>query len=119
MTVRKNLITIRARFPPSGYSWPRGQEGYSTVPPEFPPTFTPWVQPSAAQAVLGFTNPQGVKVTTTLAMALGADGVTWSCLWDSSAAGRGLVTWVVFASGTVQAANQGQFEIEANYVNTF
>lgn len=106
--VRKSLITISAQFVPPG--WRQWIDGVEQSPP---------TQPSAAEVVLSFRNPGGAKVSTTLAMTIGEDGLTWTAQWDSSAAGRGLVKWVVFASGGVQAANEGEFYVEANSVNTF
>jgi hypothetical protein len=108
--VRKNLVTINAKFVPPGYEpW-----NCQTNAPNPPP-----IQPTMAEAVLGFKNLSGANVSQTIPMTLGSDGVTWSCLWDSSAAGAGEVEWVVFASGAVQSANQGRFQILANRVNTF
>jgi hypothetical protein len=106
--IRKNLITISAQFLPPGY------QQYINEVLQPPPT-----QPSAAEAVLQFCNPARAVVTTTIPMTLGTDGMTWTCLWDSSACGGGSVNWVVYASGTVQSANQGTFQIVANSANTF
>lgn len=108
--VRKSLVTINTKFVPPGYeAW-----NCQTNQPNPPPT-----QPTSAEAVLNFNNPAGAPVTVTIPMSLGSDGVTWTCQWDSSAAGQGLVSWVVYASGAVQAANQGQFYIAANSANNF
>lgn len=106
--VRKQLITINAKFVPPG--WCAFINGVAQPIP---------MQPTAAEVVLTFCNPAGSEVTTTLPMTLGVDGVTWSAVWDSSAAGKGTVTWVVFASGAVQAADQGSFQILANRTNVF
>lgn len=120
--VRKNLITINAHFIPPG--WP-GWNGvapwwtYSTVPPENCPVPTPPPQPTTVICVMQFCNPAKAKVTVTIPMTLQSNGWQWQCLWDSSAAGPGMVTWVIYGSGTVQAAQQGQFMILANAVNNF
>lgn len=108
--IRKSLVVVSAKFVPPGYEyWNR-----ETNSPNPPPT-----QPSAAEAVLEFCNTAGAVNTVTLPMTLGSDGITWSCTWDSSASGQGMVKWVVFASGAVQAVNQGQFMILANSPNNF
>lgn len=109
--VRKNLITINARFAPPGYrEWNR--ETHMRNPP---PT-----QPTQAEAVLKFrgANNSGPQ-TVTLPMTVGEDGLTWSVIWDSSASGQGVVSWVVYASGAVQSAAQGVFQISAIDVNNF
>lgn len=106
--VRKNLVTINAQITPPGYC-----PFINGVAQPLP------VQPTAAEAVLTFCSPGGSQVTTTIPMTLGTDGLTWSCQWDSSATKGGTVEWVVFASGVVQAAAQGQFQILANRTNVF
>lgn len=119
--VRKNLITINARFVPPGTNNCVGVGGYSTVPPSPPAPVVIPPQPTSASCTLEFPSPSGAQVTQTLPMTLGSDGITWSCQWDSSACGPGTsqVSWVVYGSGVVQAAAQGQFTVIANPVNTF
>jgi hypothetical protein len=103
--VRKNLITINSKIVPPGFEY----WNHETNLPNPLPT-----QPTAVNVTLEFCNLQGFKNTVVIPMTLGTDGATWSCLWDSSAARAGEVTWVVYASGAVQAAQQGQFTIQAN-----
>lgn len=119
--VRKSLVTINAKFVPPNSSSCVGNGGYSTVPGVPPNPLTPPPQPTSAVAVLEFPAPSGACVTDQIPMTLGGDGVTWSCQWDSSACGPGtsVVNWVVYGSGVVQAAAQGQFTVLANKVNTF
>lgn len=123
--VRKQLVTISAVFNPvpplCGPTGPCcGDDDYSTVPPNPPcPPYVPPTQPTSAEAVLSFNNQGGFPVSTTIPMTLGSNGYTWSCQWDSSACGGGEVTWVVYASGVVQAAAQGQFFVVANAANNF
>lgn len=109
--VRKNLIQINARFVPPGWCYWNKQTNSPNPPPP---------QPSNAVVVLKFI-PTGTKtpLSVQVPMTLGADGVTWSCTWDSSASGEGVVEWVVYGSGTVQSANQGVFTILANPANVF
>lgn len=75
-------------------------------------------QPSAVSAVIAYKDLSGVSQRVTLTMTqvlLGSS--TWSVSWDSSVAGQGLVQWAVFGTGSLIAANQGQFNIEANAAN--
>lgn len=126
--IRKQLVTISAVFNPACQPYPCGPTGpypcgdddYSTVPPNPPcPPYVPPTQPTSAVAQLNFCSLTGQQVSTTIPMTLGSNGFTWSCTWDSSACGGGLVTWVVYASGVVQAAAQGQFVVLANSANNF
>lgn len=73
-------------------------------------------QPNTVQAELQFPVLDGTRSTALISLSL-SDGV-WTGTWDSSAAGQGTVYWVAYASGVVQAAAQGQFEICANAANT-
>lgn len=108
--VRKNLIQINARFVPPGFKyWNKETNSPNPAPP----------QPATAVAVLKFKSSTGLVSTSNVSMTLGSDGITWSCSWDSSAAGEGAVSWVVYAAGGVQSANQGVFTILANPANTF
>lgn len=93
--VRKNVLVASATFTPlSGTS-----------------------SPSSATCVLNFTNTAGVSTQVSLSMTLGADGATWSVNWDSSAAQAGPVSWLIYSSGSVQAAAQGTFTVLANAAN--
>ncbi len=106
--IRKNLVTISSQFIPPGYC--AYVDGVAQPPPP---------QPSTVEVVLLFRAPGGASVTGTYPMTLQADGITWLYLWDSSLTGGGIVSYVVYASGAVQAADQGQFTILANQANTF
>lgn len=72
-------------------------------------------QPDSVTANLVFKDIAGVGQQASITLAL-ADGV-WTGAWDSTAAGQGIVYWVVYGTGTVQAAAQGQFNICANAAN--
>ena len=100
---RKNLIQVSATFLPPGF-----------VAGSSPPT-----QPSSVEAVLRYCTLAGNAASATVPLTLQADGITWLGDWDSSAAGEGPVSWVIYGSGAVQAAQQGQFFIVANKANVF
>lgn len=93
--VRGNAITISATF--------TAADGSTT-------------QPTAASTVVVYKDLSGVTQRTTLAMT--HSGSSWSVNWDSSVAGQGLAQWAVFGTGSLVAADQGQFNIEANAANT-
>lgn len=94
--VRKNAITISATFTAAN-----GDDN---------------LQPSAAYVELVFQDLSGSTQRVSLTMSE-SSGV-WSATWDSSAAGPGTVQWVAYGTGTLEAAQQGQFEILANAANT-
>lgn len=104
--VRKNLIIFKSFF--------------------FVPDQAKSVQPTSVSMVLRFKNTNGVATQVTIALT--SSGATptpptpayeWSGQWDSSAAQEGTVYWTAYASGTVQAAEQGSFVIDANPSNNF
>ncbi len=83
-------------------------------------TFTPTTgtdQPTSALARLQFVDLNGVKQNVSVPMTEGDDNL-WTGTWDTSAAGDGTVSWVVYGTGSLEAAAQGQFQIEANAANT-
>lgn len=41
----------------------------------------------------------------------------WTGSWDSSAAADGVVEWLVYGDGALQAASQGRFNLLANLAN--
>lgn len=86
-------------------------------------------QPSAANCELSFYTPVQVAslaagatnvipTTVAIAMMYNATNGLWVCTWDSSAAGDGTVEWMIYGYGTLQAASEGCFVIEANAANT-
>ena len=75
-------------------------------------------QPSAATLVLTYKNQIGAMLTTSLSMMYNNTAGAWVAEWDSSAAGRGTVFWMAYGYGQLQAATEGQFDIEANSANT-
>lgn len=82
-------------------------------------TFTPvtgTAQPSSAEAVLVYTDPNGDPASSTVTLTKDANDV-WSGVWDSNLSGCGIVQWVIRCSGGVQAATQGMFIIAANTAN--
>ena len=95
--VRKNTVAISTSF--------AAADGSAT-------------QPSAASCVLSFNNQAGVATTATIALTYNATTKLWTGTWDSSAAGDGTVFWMVYGYGTLQAADEGCFVIEANAANT-
>lgn len=94
---RGNAIIVSGTFKPKA-----GQAGTAT---------------SAAVRFV-YTNVSGATATDNLSMTLGADGVTWSVSWDSTLCKSGLVQWWARSAGTLIAAAQGDFTIEANAANT-
>lgn len=76
------------------------------------------VQPSSAFCVLNYKALSGNVQTISLTMTYDVLTGTWRALWDSSVAGRGTVSWVVYGVGPLQAAMEGCFEILANAANT-
>lgn len=104
--VRKNPITFKCSF--------------------FVPGQPASVQPTSVSMVLRFKNTNGTPTQVTIALT--SSGATptpptpayqWSGQWDSSAAQEGTVYWTAYASGTVQASDQGSFVIDANPSNNF
>lgn len=72
-------------------------------------------QPDSVTANLSFRDINGISQVASVPLTL-ASGV-WTGEWDSTAAGQGIVYWVVYGTGTVQPAAQGQFNICANAAN--
>ncbi len=97
--VRKNLLLISGTFVVPG------QESTD--------------QPQNVVCQLSFLSLNGVPSTDTINMSFDSATNVWSATWDSSAAQAGTVSWVVFGSGGVQAAAQGQFQLQANAANNF
>jgi hypothetical protein len=99
----------------------------------FPPTTTP-PEPATVTCVLSYSAPvspptwncapgapfvcppPAPKLSATIVLTLQSDGVTWSGTWDSSVA-EGKVDWVVYSTGSVVAAAQGSFVVNANAAN--
>lgn len=117
--VRKNLLTLSGKFFVPGFCYGHHCPDGSPTPP----------QPSAVQCVLTYYPPTAqssfghepckippVQMKSALNLTLGLDGVTWSGQWDSSVA-EGRVDWVVYSSGSVVAAAQGNFVVRANAAN--
>jgi hypothetical protein len=80
-----------------------------TPPPACPPNDWPFGAP-------GYCPPAPPQLTQTISLTLQSDGVTWQGTWDSSVA-EGRVDWVVYSAGSVQAAAQGTFYVQANSAN--
>lgn len=84
-------------------------------------TFTPvdgsGAVPLFAEAVLVYTNLSGSQSRAVVPLARGADGVTWSGVWDSSVAKAGAVDWKVRSWGGLVAVDQGTFHLTANLAN--
>lgn len=95
--VRKNAVTITAVF--------QADDGTDT-------------QPSAAVCHMIYRNLSGNLQTADITMTYDPVKNIWSGLWDSNVAGRGSVSYVIYGTGTLQAAVQGEFEVLANTANT-
>ena len=94
--VRKSLIQITATFVPVN--------GGDAVP-------------TSATCELQFQTLAGGNSLEAVLLIYDSVSGTWAGHWDSSAAGQCTVTYVVFCSGPLQAAIQGQFQIVANAAN--
>jgi hypothetical protein len=94
--VRKNVLTIVVAF--------TAADGTAT-------------QPSAANCILNYKDPQGATHTNSIPLAFDVTTNQWTGVWDTTASGEGLVNWVAYGYGTLQAATQGCFEIVANAAN--
>lgn len=82
-------------------------------------TFTPvsgTAVPSAAEAVLLYTNPDGDTESWTVNLSPDTAGM-WVGRWDSNLCKGGVVEWVMRSSGPVKAATQGKFMVVANAAN--
>ena len=75
-------------------------------------------QPSNVVCLLNYKSLENTPQTAQVTLAYNAATNVWSGVWDSSVAGRGLVSWVVVGTGTLQAADEGVFEIQANVANS-
>lgn len=82
--------------------------------------FTPstgTAQPTSAEAVLVFTDPNGDTASSIVNMDDEGDGL-WAGRWDSDECGGGVVEWVIRSDGPLKAATQGKFQIVANKANS-
>jgi hypothetical protein len=96
--VRKNAITVTASF--------AADDGTTT-------------QPSSVICALVYPNLSGNQQTEQITLTYDPVNNIWVGVWDSNVAGQGVVSWVIYGSGTLQAADQGDFEVLANRANTF
>ena len=74
-------------------------------------------QPSSATCVVRFRSQAGPQEVS-LPMTFNSSSNTWTANWDSSAAVKGVVEWMIYSAGALQAAAQGQFQLDANQANT-
>lgn len=83
-------------------------------------TFTPTTgsaQPTTAYAVLTYKSATtGLDATSTVSLTADVNNV-WSGTWDSLLAQEGDVEWRIQAKGSLQAAQQGKFFLQANDAN--
>ena len=77
--------------------------------PPCPPNGWPFGSP-------GYCPPAPQQLKQTINLTLQSDGVTWMGTWDSSVA-QGRVDWAIYSEGSVQAAAQGTFYVQANSAN--
>lgn len=94
--VRKNLLEAVATF--------TAADGSNT-------------QPSAVTLVVNYNNISGVQTQSQVSLTFNATTDDWIGAWDTSVVKSGNVDWVIFGSGSLQAAAQGSFQIEANRAN--
>jgi hypothetical protein len=74
-------------------------------------------QPTNVYARLRFKNTSGATTEVSIPLTYGSTGNNWTGSWDSSAAAQGNVDWVVYGNGSLEAAQQGSFQISANSAN--
>ena len=74
-------------------------------------------QPSAATVYLTYKDLGGLVHTASTPMTYFSSSNTWVGLWDTSVAGNCTVDWVAKGTGTLQAATQGSFVVQANDAN--
>ena len=74
-------------------------------------------QPTTVNAYMAYHDTSGVSRRDTVAMTYNSTTNEWSGEWDTSNSGQGSVDWMVLGTGTLQAATQGCFQIEANSAN--
>lgn len=83
-------------------------------------TFTPasgTAQPTSAVAILTYKDATtGLDTSSTVSLTADVNSV-WSGTWNSLLAQEGTVEWRIQASGSLQAAAQGQFLLQANDAN--
>lgn len=122
--VRKNLLTLSGKFFVPGYDYhPDGDSDQDDVvlpqpssatcvltyyAPAPPPICVPGYPPSCP--------PTPTQLKASFALTLQSDGLTWQGQWDSSVA-EGRVDWMIYSSGSVVAAAQGNFVVRANSAN--
>lgn len=95
--VRKNALVVKTSF--------AAADGSAT-------------QPSAANCQLVYKTLAGNTQTEMLTLTYDLVSNSWSALWNSGNAGRGTVSWMVYGTGTLQAAAEGEFQLLANAANT-
>lgn len=74
-------------------------------------------QPSAANLVLNYFDQVGDPHQVTVAMTQATLTSPWVGEWDTSASGDGTVFWMVYGFGSLQAADEGSFQVRANAAN--
>lgn len=94
--VRKNALIFTALFVPA--------DGTVT-------------QPTEANAVLKFKNTSGALTQVVIALTYNPTNNNWVGVWDSSSARQGNVDWMIYGDGSLVAAAQGSFQIDANSAN--
>ena len=95
--VRKNLLVATAAF--------TAADGSNT-------------QPSSATLVVNYNNISGVPTQAQVSMTFNSTTDDWIGTWDTSVVKSGNVDWMVFGVGSLQAAAEGSFQINANKANT-
>jgi hypothetical protein len=84
-------------------------------------TFTPPTgnsQPSSAVAILVYPDADTGQPASSEIPLTPDTNFVWSGTWDSLLATEGEVEWRIQASGSLQAAAQGKFYLQANGANT-
>lgn len=75
-------------------------------------------QPGAASVVLTYKDTGGSSHTDIISLSFSTATNAWSGTWDTSKSGHGTVYWMGYGFGTLQASDQGEFQVEANPANT-
>lgn len=70
--------------------------------------------PSAAEVRISYLDLSGSQRSVNIPLTLSEDGVTWTCVWDTTNAGPGHVDWTARCWGGLVASTEGNFHIRAN-----
>lgn len=96
-------------------SFVRGNIAVCTV--TFTATDGTTTQPSSADLYLNYTDQVGDPHQTAIPMTQVGSSNVWAADWNTQASGEGTVFWAVYGYGSLQAADEGEFQVRANAAN--